>query len=128
MKLSGFRQQQRQPMQALRSAWHAVRQQCIAPLAMRSGLLQCWTLEMSCLSTTSPGSCKPPAAAILGSQPQHLNVQNSAPCAGALQPRHLLLLQVGGDAVLKALSAAEYNAPDAEASAPVLQGFITVIR
>ena len=53
---------------------------------------------------------------------------DSAPCAGALQRRHLLLLQVGGDAILKALSAAEYNAPDAEASAPVLQGFTTVIR
>ena len=51
-----------------------------------------------------------------------------APCVGALQPRHLLLVQVGGDAILKALSAAEFNAPDATASAPVLQGFTTVIR
>lgn len=83
---------------------------------------------MSRLSTTSLGSCKPLAAALLGSQQQHLSVQSSAPCAGALQPRHLLLVQVGGDAILKALSAAEFNAPDAEASAPVLQGFTTVIR
>lgn len=37
-------------------------------------------------------------------------------------------VQVGGDAILKALSAAEYNAPDAGASAPVLQAYITVIR
>ena len=37
-------------------------------------------------------------------------------------------MQVGGDAILKALAAAEYNAPDAEASAPVLQAFLTVIR
>ena len=46
----------------------------------------------------------------------------------AVQPERLLLVQVSGDAILKALSAAEFNAPDAEASAPVLQGFTTVIR
>ena len=37
-------------------------------------------------------------------------------------------VQVGGDSILKALSAAEYNSPDAEASAPVLQAFAVVIR
>ena len=44
--------------------------------------------------------------------------------------RHVMCIdvQVGGDSMLKALSAAEYNSPDAEASAPVLQAFAVVIR
>ena len=37
-------------------------------------------------------------------------------------------VQVGGDSILKALSAAEYSSPDAEASAPVLHAFTVVIR
>ena len=40
----------------------------------------------------------------------------------------ILTVQVGGDSILRALSAAEYNAADAEASAPVLQAFAVVIR
>ncbi|KAK9904753.1 hypothetical protein WJX75_001787 [Coccomyxa subellipsoidea] len=38
------------------------------------------------------------------------------------------MLQVGSEAILRALSAAEHNAPDAAASQPVLEGFITAIR
>ena len=37
-------------------------------------------------------------------------------------------VQVGGDSILKALSAAEYSSPDAEASAPILHAFTVVIR
>ena len=37
-------------------------------------------------------------------------------------------LQVGGDGLLKALAAAEHNAPDAAASAPVLEGCTRAIR
>ncbi|BDA49435.1 probable Brefeldin A-inhibited guanine nucleotide-exchange protein [Coccomyxa sp. Obi] len=38
------------------------------------------------------------------------------------------MLQVSGEAILRALSAAQYNAPDAAASQPVLEGFTTAIR
>ena len=40
----------------------------------------------------------------------------------------MLLDQVGGDALLKALAAAEANAPDAAASQPVLDGITSAVR
>lgn len=36
-------------------------------------------------------------------------------------------MQVAGEAIMKALTAAERNAPDAAASQPVLEGFTTAI-
>lgn len=52
-------------------------------------------------------------------------ILQGVPCSTCLTNT---LTQVSGEAILRALSAAEYNAPDAAASQPVLDGFTTAIR